>query len=283
MLRIAVQSKGRLFDDTMNLLAEADIKVSASKRTLLVQSSNFPLEVLYLRDDDIPQSVASGVADLGVVGENEFVERGEDADIISRLGFSKCRLSLAIPKDIDYPGLEWFNGKKIATSYPGILRHFMEKHGINTEIHVITGSVEISPGIGLADGIFDIVSSGSTLVSNNLREVEVVMQSEALLIGNKDMDDEKKATLQEMLFRFEAVRSAEDKKYVRMNAPKARLQDIINVLPGLKSPTVIPLADDEWCSVHTVLDQKRFWEIIGKLKEMGAQGILVTPIEKMIL
>ena len=283
MLRIAVQSKGRLFDDTMNLLAEADIKVSASKRTLLVQSSNFPLEVLYLRDDDIPQSVASGVADLGVVGENEFVERGEDADIISRLGFSKCRLSLAIPKDIDYPGLEWFNGKKIATSYPGILRHFMEKHGINTEIHVITGSVEISPGIGLADGIFDIVSSGSTLVSNNLREVEIVMQSEALLIANKEMDAEKKATLQEMLFRFEAVRSAEDKKYVRMNAPKARLQDIINVLPGLKSPTVIPLADNEWCSVHTVLDQKRFWEIIGKLKEMGAQGILVTPIEKMIL
>ena len=159
----------------------------------------------------------------------------------------------------------------------------MEKHGINTEIHVITGSVEISPGIGLADGIFDIVSSGSTLVSNNLREVEIVMQSEALLIGNKNLDDEKKATLQEMLFRFEAVRSAEDKKYVRMNAPKARLQDIINVLPGLKSPTVIPLADDEWCSVHTVLDQKRFWEIIGKLKEMGAQGILVTPIEKMIL
>ena len=283
MLRIAVQSKGRLFDDTMNLLAEADIKVSASKRTLLVQSSNFPLEVLYLRDDDIPQSVASGVADLGVVGENEFVERGEDAHIISRRGFSKCRRSLAIPKDIDYPGLEWFNGKKIATSYPGILRHFMEKHGINTEIHVITGSVEISPGIGLADGIFDIVSSGSTLVSNNLREVEIVMQSEALLIGNKEMDAEKKATLQEMLFRFEAVRSAEDKKYVRMNAPKARLQDIINVLPGLKSPTVIPLADDEWCSVHTVLDQKRFWEIIGKLKEMGAQGILVTPIEKMIL
>ena len=283
MLRIAVQSKGRLFDDTMNLLAEADIKVSSSKRTLLVQSSNFPLEVLYLRDDDIPQSVASGVADIGVVGENEFVERGEDADIISRLGFSKCRLSLAIPKEIDYPGLEWFNGKKIATSYPGILRHFMEKQGIKTEIHVITGGVEISPGIGLADGIFDIVSSGSTLVSNNLREVEIVMQSEALLIGNKNLDDEKKATLQEMLFRFEAVRSAEDKKYVRMNAPKARLQEIIDVLPGLKSPTIIPLADDDWCSVHTVLDQKRFWEIIGKLKEMGAQGILVTPIEKMIL
>ena len=283
MLRIAVQSKGRLFEDTMNLLAEADIKISSSKRTLLVQSSNFPLEVLYLRDDDIPQSVASGVADIGVVGENEFVERGEEADIVSRLGFSRCRLSLAIPKDIEYPGLEWFNGKKIATSYTGILRHYMENHGIKTDIHVITGSVEISPGIGLADAIFDIVSSGSTLVSNNLREVEVVMQSEALLIGNKQLDAEKRKTLDEMLFRFAAVRSAEDKKYVRMNAPKSRLQDIIDVLPGLKSPTVIPLADEEWCSVHTVLDQKRFWEIIGKLKEMGAQGILVTPIEKMIL
>lgn len=283
MLRIAVQSKGRLFDDTMNLLTEADIKVSSGRRTLLVQSQNFPLEVLYLRDDDIPQSVASGVADIGVVGENEFVERGEDAEIISRLGFSKCRLSLAIPKDINYQGLAWFNGKKIATSYPNILQHFMEQHNINAEIHVITGSVEISPGIGLADGIFDIVSSGSTLVSNNLSEVEVVMQSEALLIGNKNMSQEKREILEQMLFRFKAVKDAEDKKYVRMNAPKARLQEIISVLPGLKSPTIIPLADDDWCSVHTVLDQKRFWEIIGKLKEMGAQGILVTPIEKMIL
>lgn len=283
MLRIAVQSKGRLFDDTMNLLSEADIKVSASKRTLLVQSSNFPIEVLYLRDDDIPQSVASGVADLGVVGENEYAERDEDVEIISRLGFSKCRLSLAIPKDIDYPGVEWFNGKKIATSYPHILNKFMAANNIKADIHVITGSVEISPGIGLADAIFDIVSSGSTLVSNNLSEVEVVMQSEALLIGNKNMDDKKRKTLQDILFRFEAVRSAEDKKYVRMNAPKARLNEIINVLPGLKSPTIIPLADEEWCSVHTVLDQKRFWEIIGKLKELGAQGILVTPIEKMIL
>lgn len=283
MLRIAVQSKGRLFEDTMNLLAEADIKISASKRTLLVQSTNFPLEVLYLRDDDIPQSVANGVADLGVVGENEYAERCEEAEIISRLGFSQCRLSLAIPKDIEYNGLAWFNGKKIATSYPGILRSFMDKNGIKADIHVITGSVEISPGIGLADGIFDIVSSGSTLVSNNLREVEVVMHSEALLIGHKNMSADKRAILQEMLFRFEAVRNAEDKKYVRMNAPKARLQEIIDVLPGLKSPTIIPLADEEWCSVHTVLDQKRFWEIIGKLKDMGAQGILVTPIEKMIL
>ncbi len=283
MLRIAVQSKGRLFDDTMNLLSEADIKVSASKRTLLVQSSNFPLEVLYLRDDDIPQSVASGVADIGIVGENEFVERGENAQIIDRLGFSKCRLSLAIPKEINYTGLQWFNGKKIATSYPNILRQFMTKNGIDADIHVITGSVEISPGIGLADGIFDIVSSGSTLVSNNLAEVEVVMKSEALLIGNWNMDEHKHQILNEMLFRFEAVRSAQDKKYVMMNAPKDKVEAITEVLPGIKSPTVIPLADNEWCSIHTVLDEKRFWEIIGKLKELGAQGILVTPIEKMIL
>lgn len=282
MLRIAVQSKGRLFEDTMNLLTEADIKISASKRTLLVQSPNFPIEILYLRDDDIPQSVASGVADIGVVGENEFVERGESADIIERLGFSRCRLSLAIPKEIKYTGVEWFEGKKIATSYPNILRKYMESHNVRCDIHVITGSVEISPGIGLADGIFDIVSSGSTLVSNNLKEVEVVMESEALLIGNKNLSEEKLSILKQMLFRFEAVRNAEDKKYVLMNAPKARLQDIIDVLPGLKSPTVIPLADDNWYSIHTVLDQKCFWEIIGKLKEMGAQGILVTPIEKMI-
>ena len=283
MLRIAVQSKGRLYEDTMSLLAEADIKISASKRTLLVQSTNFPVEVLYLRDDDIPQSVATGVADLGVVGENEYIERGGGSDIVSRLGFSKCRLSLAIPKDIDYQGLKWFNNKKIATSYPVILKDFLNKNNINAEIHVITGSVEISPGIGLADAIFDIVSSGSTLVSNNLREVEVVMESEALLIGNKSMDEHKKSVLKEMLFRFSAVKNAEDKKYVRMNVPKNRLEEIINVLPGLKSPTIIPLADDAWGSVHTVLSQKRFWEIIGKLKELGAQGILVTPIEKMIL
>ncbi len=283
MLRIAVQSKGRLFEDTMNLLAEADIKITASKRTLLVESSNFPLEVLYLRDDDIPQSVANGVADIGVVGENEYAERCEDVDIVERLGFSKCRLSLAIPKEINYPGLEWFNGKKIATSYPHILKRFMDEHDIQTEIHIITGSVEISPGIGLSDAIFDIVSSGSTLVSNNLREVEVIMRSEALLIGNKRLNEKKQAILEQLLFRIQAVRNAEDKKYVRMNVPKRQLESIVDVLPGLKSPTVIPLADEEWCCVHTVLDQKRFWDIIGKLKELGAQGILVTPIEKMIL
>ena len=283
MLRIAVQSKGRLFEETMALLHEADIKIPSSKRILLVQSSNFPVEVLFLRDDDIPQSVANGVADLGIVGENEFVERNEDAEIVKRLGFSKCRLSLAIPKDVDYPGLTWFEGKKIATSYPGILERYMEANGIKTDIHVITGSVEIAPGISLADAIFDIVSSGSTLVSNRLKEVEVVMKSEALLIGNKNLSEEKKEILKELLFRIEAVKAAEDKKYVLMNIPTEKLDEIIEVLPGMKSPTVMPLAQKGWSSVHTVLDQKCFWEIIEKLKAMGAEGILVLPIEKMIL
>ncbi|MBQ8360386.1 MAG: ATP phosphoribosyltransferase [Bacteroidaceae bacterium] len=283
MLRIAVQSKGRLNEETMALLHEADIKLSSSKRTLLVQSTNFPVEVLFLRDDDIPQSVASGVADLGIVGENEFVEREEDADIVRRLGFSKCRLSLAIPAAVDYPGLEWFEGKKIATSYPVILKDFMAKKGIKADIHVITGSVEIAPGIGLADAIFDIVSSGSTLVSNNLREVEVVMKSEALLIGNRNMTAEKREVLDELLFRIEAVKTAEDKKYVLMNAPTGKLKEIIEVLPGMKSPTVLPLAQEGWSAVHTVLDERCFWEIIGKLKALGAEGILVLPIEKMIV
>ena len=283
LLRIAVQAKGRLFEETMALLEESDIKLSTTKRTLLVQSSNFPVEVLFLRDDDIPQSVATGVADLGIVGENEFVEKGEDAEVIKRLGFSKCRLSLAMPKDVDYPGVEWFNGKKIATSYPVILENYMKTKGVNAEVHVITGSVEVAPGIGLADAIFDIVSSGSTLVSNRLKEVEVVMKSEALLIGNKNMCDEKKEILNELLFRMNAVKTAEDKKYVLMNAPKDKLEEIVAVLPGMKSPTVMPLAQEGWCSVHTVLDEKRFWEIIGKLKALGAEGILVLPIEKMIL
>lgn len=283
MLRIAVQSKGRLFEDTMALFAEADIKLSTSKRTLLTQSSNFPIEVLFLRDDDIPQSVASGVADLGIVGENEFVERKEKADIIYRLGFSKCRLSLAVRKEEEYNGPSWFNGKKIATSYPGILQTYLNKQGINADIHVITGSVEIAPGIGLSDAIFDIVSSGSTLISNNLKEVEIVMKSEALLIGNPNLTPEKKEILEELLFRIEAVKAAEDKKYVLMNAPTDKVKDIIEVLPGVKSPTIMPLATEGWSSVHTVIDQKCFWEIIGKLKALGAQGILVLPIEKMIL
>ena len=283
MLRIAVQAKGRLYEETMSFLAESDIKLSATKRTLLVQSPNFPVEVLFLRDDDIPQTVATGVADIGIVGENEYAEKNEDAEIVKRLGFSKCRLSLAMPKDIDYPGLQWFEGKTIATSYPGILTRFLNENGVKANIHVITGSVEVSPGIGLADAIFDIVSSGSTLVSNRLKEVEVVMKSEALLIGNKHLSDEKKEILAELLFRMNAVKTAEDKKYVLMNAPKEKLQDIINVLPGMKSPTVMPLAQEGWCSVHTVLDEKSFWEIIGKLKALGAEGILVLPIEKMIL
>ena len=283
MLRIAIQSKGRLYEDTMDLLAEAGIRIPSSKRTLLVQSTNFPIEVLFLRDDDIPQSVATGVADLGIVGKNEFEERMEDADVIRPLGFSKCRLSLAIPKSVKYTGLKWFEGKKIATSYPGILRRFMQQNHITSDIHVITGSVEISPGIGLSDAIFDIVSSGGTLVSNNLAEVETVMESEALLIGNKGMDEEKRAVLEELLFRIEAVKNAEDKKYVLMNVPTDKVDDVVSVLPGAKSPTVMPLATEGWSSIHTVIDEKRFWQIIRQLKELGAQGILVVPIEKMIL
>lgn len=282
MLRIAVQAKGRLYDETMNFLEESDIKLSVAKRTLLVQSTNFPLEVLFLRDDDIPQTVATGVADIGIVGENEYVERAENAEIVKRLGFSKCRLSLAIPKNEVYEGLEWFEGKKIATSYPGILRNFLRQKGVQADIHVITGSVEVSPGIGLADAIFDIVSSGSTLVSNRLKEVEVVLKSEALLIGNRHLSEEKQEILKELLFRMDAVRTAEDKKYVLMNAPSDKLDDIVAVLPGMKSPTVMPLAQKGWSSVHTVLDEKCFWEIIGKLKALGAEGILVLPIEKMI-
>ncbi len=283
MLRIAIQSKGRLNEDSMSLLSEVGIKVSSSKRTLLVQSSNFSIEVLYLRDDDIPQSVASGVADIGIVGANELAEKGESVDIIRPLGFSKCRLSLAIPKAIDYPGVEWFEGKKIATSYPEILRTFLQQKGITADIHVIMGSVEIAPGIGLADAIFDIVSSGSTLVSNNLREVEVVMQSEALLIGNQSLDTEKRATIDELLFRIEAVMAAADKKYVLMNVPTENVDAVVSVLPGAKSPTVMPLATAGWSSVHTVIGEKEFWSIIGQLRSLGAQGILVVPIEKMII
>lgn len=283
MLRIAVQSKGRLYDETMMLLEEAGIKLNKAKRSLLLSAKDFPVEVLFLRDDDIPQSVANGTADVGIVGENEYVEKGSEAELIKRLGFSKCRLSLAIPKDEDYNGVTWFEGKTIATSYPGILKTFLQEKGIKANTHVITGSVEIAPGIGLADAIFDIVSSGSTLVSNQLKEVEVVMQSEALLIGNKDLTDEKREILNELLFRFEAIQMAEGKKYVLLNAPKDKLDEIIEVLPGMKSPTVTPLANGEWVSVQSVIAEKHFWEIIGKLKSLGAEGILVLPIEKMIL
>lgn len=283
MLRIAIQSKGRLNEDSMLLLSEAGIKLSTGKRTLLVQSRNFPLEVLFLRDDDIPDSVASGVADVGIVGRNEFLEKGCRADIVKNLGFGKCRLSLAIPKEVDYQGLSWFNGKKIATSYPVILQRFLSENNISADIHIITGSVEIAPGIGLADAIFDIVSSGGTLVSNNLKEVEVAVDSEAVLIATPELSAEKREILDELLFRIGSVQAAEDKKYVLMNAPREAVEKILAVLPGIKSPTVMPLAQDGWCSIHTVLDEKCFWEIINKLKAAGAEGILALNIEKMVL
>lgn len=283
MLRIAIQSKGRLFEDCMDLLKEAGIKLSNAKRTLLIPSSNFPIEVLYLRDDDIPECVANGVADVGIVGLNEYNEREKDAKIVKNLGFSKCRLSLAIPALIDYPGLEWFNGKTIATSYPNILRRFLDSKGVQADIHVITGSVEISPNIGLGDGIFDIVSSGSTLVSNRLKEVEVVVESEAVLIANKNLTDDKLEILDELMFRIDAVRSAEDKKYVMMNVPDESLSAVLEILPGVKSPTVIKLATDGWHAVHTVIPEKTYWELVGKLKAAGAEGILALNIEKMVL
>lgn len=282
VIRIAVQSKGRLYEDTMELMAEAGIKLNNKKRTLLVPASGFPLEFLFLRDDDIPESVASGVADIGIVGENEYVEKGKKASVVKGLGFSKCRLSLAIPKDEEYNGVEWFEGKKIATSYPVILQQFLDENSIKAEIHVINGSVEIAPSIGLADAIFDIVSSGGTLVSNRLKEVEVVMYSEAVLISSNKLDAEKQQILDDLLFRIEAVQVAQDKKYLLMNAPADRLDEIIAVLPGMRSPTVTPLASDGWCSVQTVVEEKRFWEIVNKLKSLGAEGILVLPIEKMI-
>lgn len=282
-LRIAVQSKGRLNEDTMGLLKEAGIKVSSSRRTLLASARKFPMEVLFLRDDDIPETVADGVADVGVVGLNEFEERAADAEIVKHLGFGGCRLSIAVPKEVDYVGTEWLEGRRIATSYPGILRRYLESKGVKADIHVITGSVEIATGIGLADAIFDIVSSGATLVSNNLKEVEVALESDAVLIANRNLCAEKRAILDDLMFRMDAVMSASDKKYVLMNAPRECVDAIISVLPGIKSPTVMPLAQEGWCSIHTVLDEACFWEIIGRLKEAGAQGILVLPIEKMIL
>ena len=283
MLRIAVQAKGRLYEETMSLLTESGIKVESGKRLLLLPARNFPLEVLFLRDDDIPQSVADGVADIGIVGENEYAEKKKNAVITKRLGFSKCRLSLAIPKEAEYNDISWFNGKVIATSYPEILSDFLKEKNVSADIHVITGSVEIAPNIGLADAIFDIVSSGSTLVTNHLKEVEVLMKSEALLIANPKLTAEKQAILDDLLFRIESVQIAEGKKYVLMNVPTANIDKIIEVLPGMKSPTIMPLAKEGWNSLHAVIDEKIFWDIIGKLKVLGAEGILVIPIEKMIL
>ncbi len=282
MLRIAIQTKGRLHDDSMDILHEMGIKLDYGRRQLLQASRNFPIEVLFLRDDDIPLSVAEGIADIGIVGENEYIEKAADAKIIKRLGKGKCRLSLAVPRSEVYTDKTWFDGKVIATSYPHILKKYLSENNIQANIHLISGSVEISPGIGISDAIFDIVSSGSTLVTNRLKEVEVVLHSEAVLIGNNKLSAEKQAILDDFLFRMEAVLHAEDKKYVLMNVPTENLQEIVNVIPGIKSPTIMPLANEGWSSLHAVINEKNFWEIIGQLKSLGAEGILVLPIEKMI-
>lgn len=282
-LRIAVQKSGRLSEKSIKLLTEAGISMTNGERKLLAVSGSYPIEVLYLRDDDIPQYVNDGVADIGIVGENVYAEKGKETEIVERLGFSRCRMSLAIPKQEKYTGPEYFEGKKIATSYPVILQDFLDDKGISAEIHEISGSVEIAPGIGLADGIFDIVSSGSTLISNGLAEVEVVMKSEAIVIGKKDMEKEKQAILNDLLFRTRSVQAAANNKYILLNAPNDKLDEIIAVIPGMKSPTVMPLAESGWSSVHSVLSESQFWQVIGELRALGAQGILVIPIEKMIV
>lgn len=282
-LRIALQKKGRLHDDSMALMKEAGIKFNLGSGRLIASATGYPVEALFLRDDDIPQTVADGVADLGVVGENEYAEKGFELEIVKRLGFSKCRLSLAIPKSENYTDLKWFNNKKIATSYPEIIKKFFKEKGITADIHEIAGSVEIAPGIGLADAIFDIVSSGSTLVANSLKEVEVVMQSEALLVANKNLSAEKKALLDQLIFRFNAVQASNSNKYILLNAPNDKVSQIVNILPGMKSPTVLPLAEEGWSSIHSVIQENKFWEVIDQLKANGAEGILIIPIEKMIL
>ncbi len=282
-IRIALQKKGRLFEESLALLKEAGIKFNIGSGKLVATSPNFPIEVLFLRDDDIPQTVADNVADIGIVGENEVAEKNFQLEVTKRLGFSKCRLSLAIPKADEYNGLHYFEGKKIATSYPFIIKKYFEEKGIKTDVHEIAGSVEIAPGIGLADAIFDIVSSGSTLVANSLKEVEVVMFSEALLVTNPNISAEKRALLNEIIFRINSVQAANSNKYILMNVPNNNVDAIVNILPGMKSPTVLPLANKGWSSVHSVIQEKKFWEIIGQLKALGAEGILIIPIEKMIL
>jgi ATP phosphoribosyltransferase len=282
ILKIAIQTKGRLNEGSMMLIREAGIEMTIGKRKLISSAKNFPVEILFLRDDDIPQTVADGVADAGIVGENEILEKEKDLIIAKRLGFSKCRLSLAIPMSVDYTGPQFFNGKKIATSYPNILKKYLAGKNTDAEIHTITGSVEIAPGIGLADAIFDIVSSGSTLISNRLKEVEVVMFSEAVLVTRRDLSPGKTEILNELIFRIESVQRAQGKKYILLNTPNDKIQEVARLLPGMKSPTVVPLAMEGWSSMHSVIDENDFWEIIGKLKKAGAEGILVVPIEKMI-
>jgi ATP phosphoribosyltransferase len=282
-LKIAIQKAGRLFEKSIELLKDSGIKLPNGTGKLLAVAEDFPLDILFLRDDDIPEYVSDGVADAGIVGENIVVEKGYQLNLIERLGFARCRLSLAIPKNIDYAGPEYLNGKKIATSYPNILRKYLADNKIRAEVHEISGSVEIAPGIGLADAILDIVSSGSTLISNGLKEVDVAIRSEAVLVANKDLNREKYILLEKLLFRIRAVQKSRDNKYILLNAPDDKIPEIIKVIPGMKSPTVMPLAEKGWSSVHSVLNENKFWEVIDKLKDLGAQGILVIPIEKMII
>jgi ATP phosphoribosyltransferase len=282
-LKIAIQKSGRLSEKSLELFKECGIKLSNGDRKLKTESGNFPIEVLFLRDDDIPQYVEQGVADIGIVGENEVWEKNKHVTIVEKLGFAHCRLSLAIPKDESYNGLAYFENKKVATSYPKILGKFFQKKGMKVEIEEIGGSVEIAPGIGLANGIFDIVSTGSTLLMNGLKEVEVIFKSEAVLIAYKNLDLEKQSILDKFLFRIKAVRNAGENKYILLNAPNWSIPKISSVLPGMKAPTVLPLALEGWSSIHSVVKEDEFWDVIDQLKIIGAQGILVVPIEKMIL
>jgi ATP phosphoribosyltransferase len=282
-LRIAIQKSGRLSEKSLALLEECGISIRNGSQKLLAPASNFPMEVLFLRDDDIPQYVFDGVADLGILGENVVLEKGLALETVEPLGFAQCRLSLAIMREESYTGLDWFQGKRIATSYPEILRGYLQANGIQAEIEEISGSVEIAPGIGLAEAIFDIVSSGSTLMSNGLVEVETVCRSEAILVASPKLSPTKQALLDKLLFRIRAVKHAGKNKYILLNAPNEALETICNILPGVKSPTILPLALEGWSSLHSVVQEDEFWEIIGKLKDAGAQGIIVCPIEKMIL
>ena len=282
MLRIAIQAKGRLNEQSLGLLLEAGIAVAEGKRRLIARAEGFPLEVLFLRDDDIPQAVSMGVADLGIVGQNEVAEKGYDVEQAMPLGFGACRLSLAVPNAADYTGPDYFRGRRVATSYPNILRGYFARQGIEAEIHTIEGSVEIAPAVGLSDAIFDIVSSGGTLVSNGLREVETVLRSEAALIACPSLDADKRSQTEQLVFRFRSIRESRDMKYVLMNLPKERLGDAIRILPGMRSPTVLPLAQEGWCSIHAVISQDQLWERIERLKAIGAEGILVLALENMI-
>ena len=283
ILRLAIQRKGRLSEDSLSLIKESGIKFSNRTGKLKSKARNFPIEFLFLRDDDIPDYVADGVADIGIVGENVALEKGKNIDTVKKLGFSKCRLSLAIPKEINYPGISYFQDANIATSYPKILADYLESKGVSADIHEISGSVEIAPSIGLASGVCDIVSSGSTLLSNGLKEVETILNSEAVIIGNQKLNSVKKAILDKLLFRIESVQKGKNSKYILLNAPNDKLVEIIKLLPGMRSPTVVPLADQKWSSIHSVINEDEFWEVIEKLREAGAEGILVVPIEKMIL